>query len=96
MPQLKLTAKVMGDPKEEKLRQVLGKIKSGYYMTKRELAQEIGCKDRVAEKWLRRYDWMKRYRCYMRLNGENVRTAVYVNPKFKAQLIRQNIATENY
>jgi uncharacterized protein YjcR len=87
---------ITADPKEEKLRKILESIKTGYFVQKAELAKELGCKERVVEKWMKQWGWMKDYRVYIRQNGAAQRSMVFVNVKFKAQLLKQGIAAENY
>ena len=95
MKQVKLNT-VLSDPKELKIRKILEKIKPGYFITKMELGNQMGCKDRVVEKWMSQWPWIRQYQAYIRINGTSQRTGVFLNQKYKAQLVKQGLASENY
>jgi transposase-like protein len=96
MKQKKLSSIIASNPKEQKLRATLLSVKSGFFISKTELGKQLGCGDGAIEKWIRRWPWMKDYRVYIRPGGKQFRIAVFVNPKYKAQLLKQGIASENY
>jgi hypothetical protein len=72
-------------------------LKDGEGLTKRELAESFGFSSlAVIEKWMRVYPKLTDYVCYIQVNDGRNRTAIFVNKKYRKQLLDNKQATEIY
>ena len=73
------------------------KLRRGIGMTQIELAQHFGFNSAdTAQNWVRQYPKLRDYIVYIHINGGRQRTAIFVNPQYRKELIKSGSATEIY
>ena len=71
--------------------------KDGNGFTKRELALAFGyASEGTVDKWCRKHPKLTEYLCYVPINEGKHRTAIFVNKKYRQQLLDNKQATEIY
>ena len=79
----------------DKILSILCKLKHGEGLTKKELAQKLGfTSPTTIEKWTRKRPEINNHRVYVKTGQSYM--AVYVNMKYKHELILSGKVRENY
>jgi len=81
------------NPIEKKIISALKSLKHGEGLTKVELAKKLGFQETIIVKWYRTIPVIKNYRVYIK-QGTAYR-AIFVNLKYKHELILRGKAKEN-
>jgi len=75
--------------------ELMKQIKHGYFLTLQQAAESLGISVPGLQNRLRIYPELTIYRCYIR-GTTTTRRAIFVHPKYKAELIRKHVATDTY
>lgn len=75
----------------------ISNIPNGEGLTAQELAEKFGFRSNTTtQKWVRQYPKLKEYIVYVNINSGRQRSAIFVNKKYRDELLKSGAATEIY
>jgi hypothetical protein len=81
-------------PKQQTI-DLFNKIKPGYFLTLEQAAKELNIAVVGLQKRIINHRELVKFRCYIKKSAAT-RQAIFVHPKYRAELIKKGIATEKY